>query len=213
MSLPQVLAQIEQACLRSGRNPAHVKLIAVTKGHSAYEIQERVLRFGRFGLGESRVQEAMAKMQELPGQVWHLIGPLQRNKARFASSFALVHSVDSLRLAEFLSSKSLEQGLQQPVLIEVNVGRELQKHGFLPEELAQAMPRLADLPGLKLQGLMTVAPYHDDPQQSRPLFAQLSNLADQFSLPERSMGMSGDFEVAIEEGATLVRVGRKLFEP
>lgn len=213
MSLPGVLERIEQACYRAGRRPSQVRLVAVTKGHTADEIQQQVLAHGRFVLGESRMQEALPKMEALPGQEWHFIGPLQRNKARFAGQFSLVHSIDSWRLAQFLSQKSQEQNRQQPVLLEVNLAREPQKHGFLPEELAQYWPQLAELPGLKIRGLMTIAPNDPRPEVLRPIFAGLSQLADRWQLPERSMGMSADFELAIAEGATLVRVGRLLFEP
>ncbi|MGK0618226.1 YggS family pyridoxal phosphate-dependent enzyme [Meiothermus cerbereus] len=212
MSLPDVLARIEQACARAGRDPRGVRLVAVTKEHSVEEIREQVLRFGRFPLGESRIQEALPKMQELEAE-WHFIGPLQRNKAKFAVRFDLIHSIDSLRLAEAVARKALESGKVQRVLLELNLGREPQKHGFLEEELPQAMAQIQTLEGLWVEGLMTVAPYTEDPEAVRPLFARLSRLADQYQLPERSMGMSGDFEVAVEEGATLVRVGRAIFEP
>jgi pyridoxal phosphate enzyme (YggS family) len=213
MSLLGVLERIEQACHRAGRHPDQVRLVAVTKGHTANEIQQHVLAHGRFVLGESRMQEALPKMEELPGQEWHFIGPLQRNKARFAAQFSLVHSIDSWRLAQFLSQKSQEQDWVQPVLLEVNLAREPQKHGFLPEELAQYWPQLTELPGLEIRGLMTVAPNDPRPEVLRPVFAGLSQWADRWNLPERSMGMSADFELAIAEGATLVRVGRLLFEP
>ncbi len=212
MSLPKVLERIQQACRRAGRNPQEVCLVAVTKGHSVAEIRERVLAFGDYPLGESRIQEALPKMAELAAQ-WHFIGPLQRNKAKFAVRFDLIHSIDSLRLAEAVARKATEAGKQQRVLLELNLGREPQKHGFLEEELPEAMAQIQALPGLRVEGLMTVAPYSPDPQAVRPIFAQLSRLADRYQLPERSMGMSGDFEVAVEEGATLVRVGQALFQP
>jgi pyridoxal phosphate enzyme (YggS family) len=212
MSLPDVLARIEQACARAGRDPHGVRLVAVTKEHPVEEIRERVLRYGRFPLGESRIQEALPKMQELEAE-WHFIGPLQRNKAKFAVRFDLIHSIDSVRLAEAVARKAQENNKIQRVLLELNLGREPQKHGFLEEELPEAMARIQALEGLRVEGLMTVAPYTEDPEAVRPLFTRLSRLADQYRLPERSMGMSGDFEVAVEEGATLVRVGRAIFEP
>jgi len=212
MSLPDVLARIEQACARAGRDPHGVRLVAVTKEHPVEEIRERVLRYGRFPLGESRIQEALPKMQELEAE-WHFIGPLQRNKAKFAVRFDLIHSIDSVRLAEAVARKAQENNKIQRVLLELNLGREPQKHGFLEEELPEAMARIQALEGLRVKGLMTVAPYTEDPEAVRPLFTRLSRLADQYQLPERSMGMSGDFEVAVEEGATLVRVGRAIFEP
>lgn len=212
MSLLGVLDRIERACERAGRSPGQVRLVAVTKGHTAEEVQANILAHGRYVLGESRMQEALPKMEALPDQEWHFIGPLQRNKARFAHRFSLVHSVDSWRLAQFLSQKSLEEGLVQPVLLEVNIAREPQKHGFLPEALAHGWPQLAELPGLAIRGLMTIAPNDPRPEVLRPVFAGLSQMADRWHLPERSMGMSADFELAIAEGATLVRVGRLLFE-
>lgn len=213
MGLAKVLQRIEQAARQGGRDPAAVKLVAVTKGHTVEEIRQRVLAHGNYPLGESRVQEALPKMAELGGVEWHFIGPLQRNKAKFVLDFALIHSVDSLRLAQTLDLKAREKGRVLPVLAEVNVGREPQKHGFLEEELPEAVAQLRDLSGLELRGLMTVAPYTEDPETVRPVFAQLSRLADRYALPERSMGMSGDLEVAVQEGATIVRVGTAIFEP
>jgi pyridoxal phosphate enzyme (YggS family) len=211
MSLPKVLECIEKACSRAGRDTQGVRLVVVTKGHSVAEIREQVLRFGSFPLGESRIQEALPKMDELTAE-WHFIGPLQRNKARFAVRFDLVHSIDSLRLAQAVARKAVEIGKVQPVLLELNLGREPQKHGLFEEELPEALAQMRDMEGLSVQGLMTVPPFSENPEVVRPIFTQLSRLADQYQLPERSMGMSGDFEVAVEEGATLVRVGRAIFE-
>jgi pyridoxal phosphate enzyme (YggS family) len=151
-------------------------------------------------------------MAAFPGLEWHLIGPLQRNKVKFCSGFGLIHSLDSLKLAEYMNKKAREMGHTFRVLVEVNLSLEPHKHGFLESELAHALPRIREMEGLEVQGLMTIAPYTEKPQTVRPIFAQLSRLADRFDLPERSMGMSGDFEVAVEEGATLVRIGRALFE-
>lgn len=212
MSLPSVLERVEKACNRAGRDPKDVRLVAVTKERSVVEIREQVLRYGPFPLGESRIQEALPKMEALEAE-WHFIGPLQRNKARFAVRFDLIHSIDSLRLAEAVARKAIENGKVQRVLLELNLGREPQKHGFLEEELPEAMARIQALEALRVEGLMTVAPYTDTPETVRPFFVELSRLADRYRLPERSMGMSGDFEVAVEEGATLVRVGRAIFEP
>ncbi|MCS7067608.1 MAG: YggS family pyridoxal phosphate-dependent enzyme [Meiothermus sp.] len=212
MSLPKVVERIEKACRRAGRDPGAVRLVAVTKEHTVAEIQEQVLRYGPFPLGESRIQEALPKMEALKAE-WHFIGPLQRNKAKFAVRFDLIHSIDSVRLAEAVARKARENGRVQRVLLELNLGREPQKHGFLEEELPAALELIRGLEGLRVEGLMTVAPYTQDPETVRPIFARLSRLADLYGLPERSMGMSGDFEVAVEEGATLVRVGRAVFEP
>lgn len=211
MGIENVLPRIEAACARAGRDPKTVQLVAVTKEHSVEEIRKRVLAYGRFALGESRVQEAQPKMEQIEAE-WHFIGPLQRNKAKFAVAFDLIHSVDSLRLAETIGKKALENGKVQQALIEVNLSLEPQKHGFLAEEVAEVLAKMRGIEGLSIQGLMTIAPYTDQPQTVRPVFTQLSKLADQLDLPVRSMGMSGDFEVAIQEGATLVRVGRALFD-
>lgn len=209
MGLPQVLEGIERACRRAGRRPEEVRLVAVTKGRSVEEIRERVLRYGAFPLGESRVQEALKKMAALEAE-WHLVGPLQRNKAKFAPRFALVHSLDSLRLAEALERVGAREGVRLRVLLEVNLGREPQKHGFLEEALPEALARVREMPHLEVVGLMTVPPVGPE-GLVRPLFRRLSELADRFGLPERSMGMSEDYPWAVEEGATLVRIGRALF--
>ncbi|WP_298631758.1 YggS family pyridoxal phosphate-dependent enzyme [uncultured Thermus sp.] len=209
MGLPQVLESIAAACRRAGRDPKGVRLVAVTKGRSPEEIREKVLRYGSFPLGESRVQEALKKMEVLEAE-WHLIGPLQRNKAKFAPRFALIHSLDSLRLAEALERVGEREGVRLRVLVEVNLGREPQKHGFLEEELPEALARLGEMEHLAVLGLMTVPPMGPE-AVVRPIFRRLSQLADRYGLPERSMGMSEDFPIAVEEGATLVRVGRALF--
>jgi pyridoxal phosphate enzyme (YggS family) len=209
MGLPQVLEGIAAACRRAGRRPEEVRLVAVTKGRTPEEIREKVLAYGPFPLGESRVQEALKKMEVLQAE-WHLVGPLQRNKAKFAPRFALIHSLDSLRLAEALERVGEREGVRLRVLLEVNLGREPQKHGFLEEELPEALERVREMPHLEVLGLMTVPPMGPE-AVVRPIFRRLSQLADRYGLPERSMGMSQDFPWAVEEGATLVRVGRALF--
>ena len=209
MALPEVLEKIEAAARRAGRDPASVRLVAVTKGHSPAEIREKVLAYGDFPLGESRVQEALPKIEALPEACFHFIGPLQSNKARFMDRFELVHSLDSLRVAETLNRR-----MPHPVdvLIEVNAGREPQKHGILPEDFDAFFEAVSALPRLKVRGLMTVAPKTDDPRRLRAVFAEVRELADRYNLPERSMGMSADYEIAVEEGATLVRIGRAIFD-
>jgi pyridoxal phosphate enzyme (YggS family) len=209
MGLPEVLERIALACRRAGRDPKEVRLVAVTKGRTVEEIREKVLRYGAFPLGESRVQEALKKMELLQAE-WHLVGPLQRNKAKFAPRFHLIHSLDSLRLAEALEGVGAKAGVRLRVLLEVNLGREPQKHGFLEEELPEALARVREMPHLEVLGLMTVPPMGPE-GVVRPIFRRLSQLADRFGLPERSMGMSQDYEWAVEEGATMVRVGRALF--
>ncbi len=228
--------QIDAAARRAGRSPAEVTLIAVTKTHPVARIQQAVAA-GIVHLGENRVQEAQPKIADLAEQQpplhWHLIGHLQRNKARFAVHlFDMIHSVDSVRLAAALN-RSLEKAgpdapVHLPVLLQVNVSGEASKEGFalpngatnqeaLPSFLA-AVEEIVALPRLQVCGLMTVAPFSNDPEQSRPVFRHLAHLretlARRFSAADwshLSMGMSNDFAVAIEEGATYIRIGRALF--
>ncbi|MCS7236334.1 MAG: YggS family pyridoxal phosphate-dependent enzyme [Armatimonadota bacterium] len=221
--LGRVRERIRAACERAGRDPQEVRVVAVTKGFGA-EVAAAAVRAGLRELGENRVQEAREKVprvQELvgPEQVtWHLVGHLQRNKARWAAElFAWVHSVDSPELAHELSRRATAAGRTVQVLVEVNVAGEATKHGTTPER-ARAMAELvACLPHLRLVGLMTVAPQAQDPEQVRWVFRALRELRDRIrtdcglELAELSMGMTDDFEVAVEEGATLVRLGRALF--
>lgn len=211
-NLEQVYSQIAVAAERAGRSPADVRLVGVSKTFPAEAVIAAV-QAGLNDVGENRVQEAAAKEPEVaaagaqPG--WHLIGHLQTNKVEQALAlFSLIHSVDSLRLAQALSRRA-----QGPVgiLMEVNVAGEASKGGFSPEEAAAAADEITTLPNLDLRGLMTVAPLVDDPDEVRPVFRRLRELRDTLGLRELSMGMSADYAVAIEEGATLVRVGRAIF--
>ena len=207
--LEMIRADIAQICERAARDPADVRLIAVSKTHSPETIRE-ALAAGQLDFGENRVQEGLAKLDELAGSDAriHLIGHLQRNKARFAGRFASVQSIDSLRLAEAVS-RQLDAPLD--ALLEVNVAGEASKHGFNPAELESAFAQISALPQLRVQGLMTIAPLAADAEQVRPVFRALRELRDALGLPELSMGMSNDYPVAIEEGATIVRIGRALF--
>ena len=207
--LPEVLASIRETCARVGRDLAGVKLIAVTKGRTLEEIQTRVLAHGDFALGENRVQEALPKIEALPNADWHLIGHLQTNKVKFCRDFKLIQGVDSLRLLEEIAKRGEAWGVVPPVLLEVNVGREEQKHGLLPEDTAATLRAARDL-SVPVRGLMTVAP-QGDLGVARAAFAELRLLRDTLGLEELSMGMSEDYPVAIEEGATMVRIGRLLF--
>ncbi len=211
MSLPQVLSRIAAAAERAGRDPAGVQLVAVTKGHSLEEIERYVLRYGDFPLGENRVQEARSKIAAWPEREWHFIGPLQRNKVRYMRPFSLIHSIDSVELAEALAARAEREGYRPRILLEVNVAREPQKHGLPPEEVDEAVRLVRRLDILDLRGLMTMAPIAEDPEEVRWVFRELAQMAAHQGLKELSMGMSDDFEVAVEEGATLVRVGRALF--
>ena len=217
-NLTRIRSRIDQACERSGRQPNSVRLMAVSKN----QLPERVAEAVSAGLtlfGENRIQEAKVKIPLCPGQLeWHFIGHLQSNKSRDAVSlFQVVQGMDSLALAEELQKQTLKQARSLPILLEVNVAGESSKFGWNPDRLLAELLQLNALPRLVVQGLMTIAPYAVDPEQVRPIFRRLRELRDRCTdllgapLPVLSMGMSGDLEVAIEEGATLVRVGTALF--
>jgi hypothetical protein len=210
-NITAVRRRIAAACERAGRSPGQVTLIAVSKGFAVDAIAEAV-GAGQRDFGENRVQEAIEKIDALAARGitprWHLIGHLQSNKAKTAADrFAIIHSVDSLRLAEELSRRAERAG----ILLEVNAAQEASKFGFAPTEVAPALSSIATLPHLDVLGLMTVAPLSDDPEVVRPVFRTLRELRDALGLRELSMGMTNDFETAIEEGATMVRVGRAIF--
>jgi len=211
--LAAITARIANACRRVGRDPASVQLVAVTKGRSAREVQALV-DAGQFRLAENRVQAWRAAAAELarPEVEWHLIGHLQRNKVRYCLPFALIHSLDSARLAAALDEEGAKRGHIFRVLVQVNVSGETSKSGVAPNALEELLAFTAPLEHVEVRGLMTMAPYDDDPERARPHFRALRELAFAYDLSQLSMGMSGDFEVAIEEGATLVRVGSALFE-
>lgn len=214
----QVLEEMAEAALAAGRDPAGVRLVAVSKRHPAAAVAA-LHAAGQTVFGENYVQEARAKMAALPASIqWHLVGHLQTNKARQAvGAFALIHSLDSVRLAQTLQEAAARQGVTQPVLVQVNLGREVQKSGVLEEDLPALAETLVGAPNLAWQGLMLLPPCFDDPEGARPYFAALRRLRDGLEerwgvrLPELSMGMSGDFAAAIAEGATLVRVGTRIF--
>ncbi|MDH5201592.1 MAG: YggS family pyridoxal phosphate-dependent enzyme [Candidatus Bathyarchaeota archaeon] len=213
-NLRRVRERVAAACERAGRSPDEVTIVGVGKTFPPEAIAE-ACRAGLADIGENRVQEALRKIPLVEAHGlhprWHLVGHLQTNKAKTAVSlFAIIHSVDSLHLAEALSKRA-DQPV--PVLLEVNVAGEASKFGFAPEEVAQAYRQVAALPNLDLQGLMTVAPFVTDPEEVRPLFRRLRELRDELGLRELSMGMTDDFEVAIDEGATMVRIGRAIFGP
>lgn len=233
--LPEVTARylritrrIEEACRRCGRRPEEIVLVGASKTQPP-AVLAAAWRAGLRVFGENRVQEALAKSRNLPSPPydieWHLIGPLQSNKVKPALDlFRAVHSVDRPRIAEALDREAARRGhrgLQIPGFLEVNLGNEESKHGFAPAGLAEAARPLADLEHLKIVGLMAIPPQEDDPEGSRSWFRRLRELRDELgSRPEwpgfpgrLSMGMSHDFEVAIEEGATHVRVGTSLFGP
>jgi len=212
-----VTERIAAACGRAGRASDSVTLIAVTKTHPP-EAVDALARIGQLDVGENRVQEAKAKAPMCDGRVrWHGIGHLQTNKVRDAVRlFSMIHSVDSARLVEEIERQAAAQGKRVPVLLEVNVSGEGSKFGLAPEETAGVAETANRLPHLILRGLMTMPPYAKDPEAARPFFRRLALLRRDIEqrlgvpLADLSMGMSGDFEVAIEEGATLVRVGTAL---
>lgn len=217
-----VKERIAAAARRAGRAPEEVTLIAVSKGVASETIRE-ALAAGVAALGENRVQEMVAKRAAVgEAAAWHFIGHLQTNKVRKllrCGPVALIHSVDRLRLAETLDAEARRIGVVQPVLVELNVSGEAAKHGLAPGDLLPFLRCLAGMPGLSVRGLMTMAPETADPEEARPVFRGLRELFREAAvagisgirMEHLSMGMSGDYEVAVEEGATLVRVGRAIF--
>jgi len=204
--------RIERACERSRRSPDEVTLVAVTKGVETSAIRA-AFDSGIRDFGENRVQEAEGKIAQLsdlkPAVTWHMVGHLQSNKAKAAVElFDIIHSVDSVRLAEILSRRAQKT---LPVLLEVNVSGEATKGGFSAGETEAAVKEIKQLPNLKLMGLMTVAPVTTEPEAVRPVFRKLRELRDSLGLKHLSMGMTDDFEVAIEEGTTMLRIGRAIF--
>lgn len=222
-NIARVRGRIAEACLRAGRRPEDVKLVAVSKTVAPDRIRQ-AYEAGLRDFGENRVQEADAKRSALSDLTvtWHLVGHLQTNKAKLARQlFHWVHSVDSLRLAQKLDQAAVCSGERLPVLLEVNLGAESTKSGAREHEVLPLAEQVGRLETLELRGLMTLPPFFEDSQQARPVFRRLHELAatiESANLPgvstrELSMGMSHDFEVAIEEGATIIRVGTAIFGP
>jgi pyridoxal phosphate enzyme (YggS family) len=217
-NLARVREQIAAAAARSGRSPDDVELVAVSKTHPAEKVQAAV-EAGQLLFGESRVQEARVKIPLLPSRLrWHFIGHLQKNKIRHALPlFELFHGIDSLALVEDMQRIADEEGMRPRILLEVNVAGEASKHGFSPEAFRRDLEPALSLGRLSIEGLMTIPPLAPDAEGSRRYFVALRELRDQveaefnLKLPQLSMGMSGDFPIAIEEGATLVRVGTAIF--
>ncbi len=222
MSLPENLISIQQrihaACARAGRDAGAVTLLAVSKTHPPETIQAAV-NCGLRYFGENKIQEARAKIPLSPGKArWQFIGHLQSNKVRDAVElFEMIQSVDSLSLATEISKRAAAAAKTMPILLEVNVAGEASKFGYQPEKLLAELKELAALPKIEVHGLMAIPPFSPLPEKSRPYFQRLRQLKIEsetilgFPLPHLSMGMSGDFEVAIEEGATIVRIGTALF--
>jgi PLP dependent protein len=217
-NLERVRAQIASAAQKSGRSVDDIELVAVSKTHDAMRVREAV-EAGQQLFGESRVQEARAKIPELPSNLrWHFVGHLQKNKIRHALPlFELFHGIDSLDLAREMNRIAAEEGSDPRILLEVNVAGEGRKFGFKPSSLRDEIESLLALPRLSIEGLMTIPPLAEEAEPSRKFFAQLRELREKLEkefdlkLPQLSMGMTNDFPVAIEEGATLVRVGTAIF--
>jgi pyridoxal phosphate enzyme (YggS family) len=219
-NLEMIYQRIRAACDRADREPNSVTLLAVSKTHPPETIKAAA-DCGQIFFGENKVQEAKAKIPLCPGKLrWHFIGHLQSNKCRDAVElFEMIQSVDSLLLAQEINKRAEQAARRMPVLIEVNVAGEASKFGYQPERLLAELKQLNALPRLEIRGLMTVPPWSPEAEDSRPHFRQLHELKQRAEavlgapLPHLSMGMSGDFEIAIEEGATIVRVGTALFGP
>lgn len=217
-NLASIRQRIAAACARAGRDPASVTLLAVSKTHPSEAIREAVAA-GQLVFGENKVQEAKAKIPLSPGRArWQFIGHLQSNKVRDAVElFEMIQGVDSLPLAREISKRAEQAAKTMPVLLEVNVAGEGSKFGYRPEAMLAELAELNALSRIEIHGLMAIPPYAPVPEKARPYFQRLRELKAQAEarlgvpLPQLSMGMSGDFEIAIEEGATIVRVGTALF--
>lgn len=215
-----VRKNMEEACRLSGRSPEEVSLIAVSKTKPVPMLQE-AYDAGCRDFGENKVQEIMDKIDKLPSDIrWHMIGHLQTNKVKYiVGKVFLIHSVDSLHLAEAISKEAVKQNAMVNILIEVNVAKEDTKYGAMAEDAVSLVEKIALLPGICVKGLMTIAPYVENPQENRQYFVKLRQLAvdikskniDNVHMDILSMGMTGDYMVAIEEGATYVRVGTGIF--
>lgn len=214
----KTVTHIEEIAKACGRNPGEIALVAVTKGRSLDDLL-KIYSEGCRLFGESRMQEALPKMDLAPKDIqWHLIGTLQKNKVQKAlGRFQLIHSVDSVELAKKIASASLAAGLTTSILLQVNTFHEEAKHGLTQEEWQSAYDSLLNMPALSIEGLMTIGPRSQDPAETQRCFAALRTFRDQLRrqggllLPHLSMGMSGDYPLAIREGATLLRIGSALF--
>ena len=222
-NLGKIQQRIRDAAIRANRDPQTVRLVAVSKTVPAERIQEAIAA-GITLFGESYIQEARSKIESIgrDGIAWHFIGHLQTNKAKYAVRlFDMIHSVDRLSLAQELDKRAKKENMILPVLIQVNIAKEATKHGTVPEDLLTLLQQIAPLANLSVRGLMTIPPYFDEPEKARPYFRALKNLQTRIKeggipnirMEELSMGMTGDFEAAVEEGATMVRIGTAIFGP
>ena len=216
----EIKKRVEAACLRVGRKPEEVTLIAVSKTKPVEMLRE-AYEAGARDFGENKVQEILTKEPELPEDIrWHMIGHLQTNKVRqIVGKTCLIHSVDSLHLAETIHKESVKKGIVTQILLEVNVAEEESKFGLTANEVLDTIMEIHNFPNIQIKGLMTIAPYVEDPEENRVHFSRLKQLSvdiknkniDNVSMDVLSMGMTGDYQVAIEEGATMVRVGTGIF--
>ena len=211
--------KMEEACARAGRPVDSVTLIAVSKTKPLSMVEEAIA-CGQMDFGENKVQEILEKQPVHPDKRWHMIGHLQRNKVKqVIGKVELIHSVDSVRLAEQIEEEAKKQGIEVDILLEVNVAREESKFGFLLEELMDAVEIIAKFPHVHIRGLMTIAPFVENSEENRPVFRKLREVCidiqqkniDNVTMSVLSMGMTGDYLVAIEEGSTMIRVGTGIF--
>ena len=219
-NLKEVEEKIQKACLRSGRDPKEVTLIAVSKTKPVSMIEE-VYTEGIRDFGENKPQELKEKYDLMPKDInWHMIGHLQRNKIKYVVDRAcMIHSIDSIRLAQAVEEEAAKREKVIPVLLEINIAREESRFGFLEEEVYDALEIISKLPHLRIEGLMTIAPFVENAEENRVHFKNLRKLSvdikqkniDNVNMCNLSMGMTGDYEIAIEEGATFVRVGTGIF--
>ena len=218
--LNEVRENIQKACEKAGRSPQEVTLIAVSKTKPLFMLEE-AYEAGARDFGENKVQEILEKHPKMPEDArFHMIGHLQRNKVKQVLPHAvLIHSVDSYRLAEQISQEAGKLGITAKILLEVNVAKEESKFGMMPEDVEEMAGQIAALPHLQIEGLMTIAPFVDDPEKNRPVFRKLYQLSvdikkkniDNVNMGVLSMGMTGDYQVAVEEGSTIIRVGTGIF--
>ena len=219
-NLNQVRKNIQEACEVSGRDPKEVTLIAVSKTKPVSMLLE-AYNAGARVFGENKVQEIVDKYPQLPEDIqWHMIGHLQRNKVKYiVDKVSMIHSVDSLRLAQTIEQEAAKHDVCVPILLEVNVAQEETKFGLKMEEVLPLVESVAEFPHIKIQGLMTIAPYVQNPEENRPVFRQLKKLSvdiaakniNNVTMSVLSMGMTGDYQVAVQEGATMVRAGTAIF--
>ena len=220
-NLSEIKTKIKEAALRADRDPEEIKLVAVSKNQELAKIEE-LIEEGITDFGESRVQELRDRYDQFPEVNWHMIGHLQRNKVKYLARMdrcELIHSVDSFRLAKKINKRAGMEDRVMNILVQVNIAQDENKYGLDPDDLIEYLNKVSAFDNLQVKGLMTILPHVDDSEALRTYFQQLKDLADKIKeqnipnikMDELSMGMSNDFEVAIEEGATIIRVGRSLF--